>query len=171
MEVEQERHGQSSGCSVLSFMLVLCWLAMLEPISTWEITSKRLCTNALGLAKSKFSDHHWGDDRCSWPAFNGNRFSPWLFVKCHWEQLHFVNLVTGLEFAASYSWREAEHLVAVLFSLNHTICWAVQWMFFPVWFLGNMAAWLIRKQSDSLCMGSEEGTEESLAAGWLLYWP
>lgn len=61
----------------LGFLLPLRRLATPEPVPTWEIT----CTNALSMAKSESSDHHWGNNRCSRPAFNDNQFSLWLFAK------------------------------------------------------------------------------------------
>ena len=48
------------------------------------ITPQRCLHDALSIAGSEASGHHWGHSRCSCPALSDRQFSPWLFAKeCH----------------------------------------------------------------------------------------
>lgn len=44
----------------LGFQPVLHCLAALEPVSVLEVTSQRVHTDTLSMAKSESSNHHWG---------------------------------------------------------------------------------------------------------------
>lgn len=52
-----------------------------SPFPWGKLHHKCLCTDALGIAKSESSNHHWGDNQRSRLAFNGNQLSLWLFAK------------------------------------------------------------------------------------------